>query len=111
LSISIPPEERDVIKVNNYSATELKNACDDALKRVRSFVYQGFEKNAHVARHRSTYRDPFCLNKYISTPMCDWLLDGRAYSQRQLRDFMGGRLILKNRSQASGLDLYCKSSL
>jgi signal peptidase complex subunit 2 len=36
LSISIPPEERDVIKVNNYSATELKNACDDALKRYLS---------------------------------------------------------------------------
>lgn len=37
LSITISPEEREIIKVNNYSAAELKNACDDALKRVRSF--------------------------------------------------------------------------
>jgi signal peptidase complex subunit 2 len=34
LSITISPEERDVVKVNNYSVSELKNACDDALKRV-----------------------------------------------------------------------------
>lgn len=27
--------DRDVIKVNNANLTELKNACDDALKRVR----------------------------------------------------------------------------
>ncbi|KAG1722387.1 hypothetical protein EDB19DRAFT_1645795 [Suillus lakei] len=30
LSITISPEEREVIKVNNYSASELKNACDNA---------------------------------------------------------------------------------
>ncbi|KAG1747333.1 microsomal signal peptidase 25 kDa subunit-domain-containing protein [Suillus lakei] len=36
LSITISPEEREVIKVNNYSASELKNACDDALKRYLS---------------------------------------------------------------------------
>ncbi|KAF8438153.1 microsomal signal peptidase 25 kDa subunit-domain-containing protein [Boletus edulis BED1] len=33
LSIPVSAEERDTIKVNNASATELKNACDDALKR------------------------------------------------------------------------------
>lgn len=27
-------EERDVVKVNNASVTEMKHACDDALKRV-----------------------------------------------------------------------------
>lgn len=27
--------DRDIIKVNNANLTELKNACDDALKRVR----------------------------------------------------------------------------
>ena len=26
---------RDVVKVNNANLSELKNACDDALKRVR----------------------------------------------------------------------------
>ncbi|KAF9233423.1 microsomal signal peptidase 25 kDa subunit-domain-containing protein [Melanogaster broomeanus] len=36
LSIVVTPEERDVIKVNNASVTDLKNACDDALKRYLS---------------------------------------------------------------------------
>ncbi|KAG2036061.1 microsomal signal peptidase 25 kDa subunit-domain-containing protein [Suillus americanus] len=36
LSTSVPLEEREVIKVNNYSTSELKNACDDALKRYLS---------------------------------------------------------------------------
>lgn len=36
LSISIAPEDRDVVKVNNANLTELKHACDDALKRVSS---------------------------------------------------------------------------
>ncbi|KAF5386489.1 hypothetical protein D9757_005891 [Collybiopsis confluens] len=36
LSIIIAPEDRDVIKVNNVNATELKNACDDAVKRYLS---------------------------------------------------------------------------
>ena len=34
LSVVVPDEERDVVKVNNASVSELKNACDDALKRV-----------------------------------------------------------------------------
>lgn len=38
--------DRDVIKVNNANLTELKNACDDALKRVRlsaqSFIASAF---------------------------------------------------------------------
>jgi signal peptidase complex subunit 2 len=36
LSVPIPAGERDEVKVNNASATELKNACDDALKRYLS---------------------------------------------------------------------------
>ncbi|KAG1775207.1 hypothetical protein EV702DRAFT_1047072 [Suillus placidus] len=36
LSITIYPEEREDIKVNNYSAPELKNACHDALKQLPS---------------------------------------------------------------------------
>ena len=31
----VSSQDRDVIKVNNASATDLKNACDDAVKRVR----------------------------------------------------------------------------
>jgi len=36
LSIIIAPEDRDVVKVNNANLTELKHACDDALKRFLS---------------------------------------------------------------------------
>jgi signal peptidase complex subunit 2 len=32
---AVSPVDRDVVKVNNANATELKNACDDAVKRVR----------------------------------------------------------------------------
>jgi hypothetical protein len=33
-----PPKSRDVVKVNNASLVELKNALDDAIKRVRSIL-------------------------------------------------------------------------
>lgn len=33
LSVAIPPGDREVVKVNNSNVTELKHACDDALKR------------------------------------------------------------------------------
>jgi len=36
LSIIITDEDRDIIKVNNANVSELKNACDDALKRFLS---------------------------------------------------------------------------
>jgi len=36
LSIIIADDERDVIKVNNANVTDLKHACDDALKRFLS---------------------------------------------------------------------------
>ena len=35
LSVVTAPDEREEVKVNNANVTELKNACDDALKRVR----------------------------------------------------------------------------
>ncbi|KAH0826568.1 hypothetical protein J3R83DRAFT_4924 [Lanmaoa asiatica] len=34
LSIPVSAEERDAIKVNTANSTDLKNACDDALKRI-----------------------------------------------------------------------------
>jgi hypothetical protein len=34
-----PSKDRDLVKVNNSSLVELKNALDDAIKRVRSIVY------------------------------------------------------------------------
>ncbi|KAJ8461851.1 hypothetical protein ONZ45_g18148 [Pleurotus djamor] len=36
LSIVVPAEEREVIKVNNSNLSDLKNACDDAMKRYLS---------------------------------------------------------------------------
>ncbi|CAA7267210.1 unnamed protein product [Cyclocybe aegerita] len=36
LSVVVPSSSRDVVKVNNANATELKNACDDAVKRYLS---------------------------------------------------------------------------
>jgi len=36
LSITLSSADRDVVKVNNTNATELKNACDDAVKRYLS---------------------------------------------------------------------------
>jgi signal peptidase complex subunit 2 len=38
LSITIAPEDREAIKVNNANSTDLKHACDDALKRVLRFT-------------------------------------------------------------------------
>jgi len=34
LSVVVTAADRDVVKINNLNATELKNACDDAIKRV-----------------------------------------------------------------------------
>jgi signal peptidase complex subunit 2 len=36
LSVTVPAYEREEVKVNNANLTELKNACDDAVKRVRA---------------------------------------------------------------------------
>lgn len=35
-----PSKDRDVVKVNNASLSELKNALDDAIKRVRSILFR-----------------------------------------------------------------------
>lgn len=34
LAVTVPASEREEVKVNNANLTELKNACDDAVKRV-----------------------------------------------------------------------------
>ena len=39
LAVTIPASDREEVKVNNANLTELKNACDDAVKRVRPFVF------------------------------------------------------------------------
>ncbi|KIM46737.1 hypothetical protein M413DRAFT_23099 [Hebeloma cylindrosporum] len=36
LSLAVSSADRDIVKVNNANATELKNACDDAVKRYLS---------------------------------------------------------------------------
>jgi hypothetical protein len=48
LSIIIAPEDRDTVKVNNANLTELKNACDDAVKRVSApTVWDKFKRVAN----------------------------------------------------------------
>jgi hypothetical protein len=39
LSVAVSSADRDIVKVNNANATELKNACDDAVKRVSIFSF------------------------------------------------------------------------
>ncbi|EIW78447.1 hypothetical protein CONPUDRAFT_138723 [Coniophora puteana RWD-64-598 SS2] len=36
LSVPVSPDERETVKINNMNQTDLKNACDDALKRYLS---------------------------------------------------------------------------
>jgi signal peptidase complex subunit 2 len=42
LSITTDLQQREEVKVNNANLTELKNACDDALKRVRRLICLSF---------------------------------------------------------------------
>lgn len=51
-AVAVSPP-RDEIKVNNSSATELKHACDDALKRVNSLFLLHFVIIDDVAQHLS----------------------------------------------------------
>lgn len=52
LSVPVSSADRDLIKVNNANVTELKNACDDAVKRVRylTLFIENFLTRAHGRR-------------------------------------------------------------
>jgi hypothetical protein len=53
--LPIPPtprQSRDVVKVNNASLTELKNALDDAIKRVRIIISRAALSPNNVIRTR-----------------------------------------------------------
>lgn len=65
-----PSKDRDVVKVNNSSIVELKNALDDAIKRVRSIVLPAaLSLNmAPSLRHHSSFPDPNSLSKFTTTP-------------------------------------------
>ena len=93
--------DRDAIKVNNANATELKNACDDAVKRVSTpltvnstqssptsclhcllSLYLAGSKCTNADRTlplSSIYHDQNFSNKSICTQMCVLLWDGLAY--------------------------------
>jgi signal peptidase complex subunit 2 len=58
LSIIITDEEREVIKINNANVSELKNACDDALKRVSALSL--FFNVYFITRLFSFCRDRIC---------------------------------------------------
>jgi hypothetical protein len=77
LSITIAPEDREVVKVNNANLTELKNACDDAVKRVRALpleidVWQSLIKAFFWLLVCSSYRSRICSSRYTCIQMSDW---------------------------------------
>lgn len=49
LSIIISPEDRYPVKVNNANITELKIACDDALKRVSTLLQSSNQETKSFA--------------------------------------------------------------
>ena len=51
LSVTVPASEREEVKVNNASLVELKNACDDAIKKV-CVVASFFDAPSASARDR-----------------------------------------------------------
>src|ERR1700729_1179049 len=77
LSIIITDEDRDVIKVNNANISELKNACDDALKRVRSFTLSVFCQGIFFLNFvgaggmGSSYQDRICSSNNTCIRMYD----------------------------------------
>lgn len=77
-----PSQSRDVVKVNNASPTELKNALDDAIKRVRIVISLAALSPNNVIRthHYSTFPDPIFSSKSISTLTCASPLAGLVYS-------------------------------
>lgn len=46
--------DRDEVKVNNASVTEMKHACDDALKRVSGYIspFHAHTLRTHVMQHK-----------------------------------------------------------
>jgi hypothetical protein len=65
-----PSKDRDVVKVNNSSLVELKNALDDAIKRVRSIVLPAaLSLNTALSLcHHSSFPDPNSSSKFTTTP-------------------------------------------
>lgn len=88
LSIPVSAEERDTVKINNANATELKNACDDALKRVRAPTIScktSFQPQCSICRVRT------CSNRYTSIRTCDSHSAGQACSSPQPPVSTGGK--------------------
>jgi hypothetical protein len=67
--------DKDVVKVNNANLTELKNACDDALKRVCSVHFSVSATNTLAERLVLLYSSSLgqiSSNKYTRTPTYVW---------------------------------------
>jgi hypothetical protein len=73
-----PSKDRDIVKVNNASLTELKNALDDAIKRVRNITLSSLCQSLTLGSHSSS---PALTssNKFTSIPMFASRWAGRAY--------------------------------
>jgi hypothetical protein len=77
LSIPVSMEARDEVKVNNANVTELKNACDDAVKRVSVLGF--FSLCLFLANwfgSSSTSHDQICSNRFMYIRMYDWVWVG-----------------------------------
>jgi hypothetical protein len=70
LSITIDSQEREEVKVNNANLIELKNACDDALKRVCPSCPN---VSLFISSSNSSCQDQIYSSKYISTQMSSLL--------------------------------------
>jgi hypothetical protein len=82
-----PSKDHDVVKVNNASLTELKNALDDAIKRVRIIIFPLLLRLTNVS---SFYPGPTFSNKFISTLMCALPWAGLVYLLRVQPHFTPG---------------------
>jgi signal peptidase complex subunit 2 len=68
LSIIIADDDRDVIKVNNANVTDLKHACDDALKRVsQGLLSFSFSLANHLSNFEFLSRPDLFKQQYLHT--------------------------------------------
>jgi len=116
--------KRDVVKVNNASLTELKNACDDAVKavcvpsylctiRVYSLSFSYLRAltlflgsiswiisryGATSSTSNSYYRIKTFLPRYTNIPTLSLLLGGQAYLSQLQPHYTDGKLSSRNQS-------------
>ena len=94
--------ERDEIKVNNASLVDLKNACDDAVKKVRALSSID-PLEAHSCDACSYFQDQTYFNKITHIRTLSLASVGRAYSLLWEQLYTAGKSILRNQNHSYGL--------